>query len=64
MEFGNFIDRIFRGQVIDFIEIFPSTHFPLFNLADIYIVVGWVILAFLFAMYTYKEILSKKKSKE
>lgn len=57
---GNLIDRIFRGQVVDFIEIIPSTHFPIFNLADIYIVIGWIILAFTFAMYTYKEIQAKK----
>lgn len=62
--FGNFIDRVFRGQVVDFIQIFPKTHFPVFNLADIYIVIGWVILAFTFAMYTYKEIQAKKDNKE
>ncbi len=62
--FGNFIDRVFRGQVVDFIEIFPSTHFPVFNLADIYIVAGWIILAFMFAMYSYKEILNRKKVRD
>lgn len=36
---GNFIDRVLRGKVIDFIEVFPETHFPVFNLADIYIVI-------------------------
>ena len=61
---GNFIDRVFRGQVVDFIEIFPETHFPVFNLADVYIVVGWVILAFCFAKYTYQEIESRKKNKK
>ncbi|MCI8482037.1 MAG: signal peptidase II [Clostridia bacterium] len=58
---GNFVDRIFRTQVVDFIEIFPKIHFPVFNLADIYIVFGWVILAFSFAMYTYKEMKIRKK---
>lgn len=62
--FGNFIDRVFRGQVVDFIEIFPSTHFPVFNLADIYIVIGWIILAFMFAMYSYKEILNRKRVRD
>ena len=61
---GNFIDRMFRGKVIDFIEIFTHTHFPVFNLADIYIVFGWIILAFSFAVYTYKEIQARKKDKE
>lgn len=58
--FGNVIDRVFRGKVVDFIQIFPNTHFPVFNLADVYIVVGWVILAFTFAMYTYEEIREKR----
>lgn len=61
---GNFIDRVFRGQVVDFIEVFPSTHFPIFNLADVYIVLGWIMLAFTFALYSYKEIQARKKEKE
>lgn len=58
--FGNVIDRVFRGKVVDFIQAFPNTNFPVFNLADVYIIVGWVILAFTFAMYTYKEIQEKR----
>ena len=57
---GNFIDRIFRGQVVDFIEVFPKIHFPIFNIADICIVVGWIMIAYTFARYTYKEVLVKK----
>ena len=49
---GNFIDRIFRGHVIDFIDITGIISFPKFNLADIYIVCGWIILAFIFAKNT------------
>lgn len=62
--FGNFIDRITRGFVVDFISIFPDTNFPKFNLADMYITIGWVFLAFVFAMYTYKEIKNNRKIKE
>lgn len=62
--FGNLIDRISRGYVIDFINIFPSINFPKFNFADIYITAGWVVLAFIFALYTYKEIKNSKKLKE
>lgn len=58
--FGNVIDRVFRGKVVDFIQLFPNTNFPVFNLADVYIIIGWVILAFTFAMYTYKEIQEKR----
>ena len=59
--FGNFIDRIARGYVVDFINIFPSINFPKFNFADMYITIGWIIFAFVFALYTYKEIQNSKK---
>lgn len=39
--FGNLIDRVIRGYVIDFLDftIF-NYHFPVFNIADIGIVIG------------------------
>ena len=44
---GNFLDRIFRGFVIDFIDIYISDyHWPAFNLADSWITVGFMILIF------------------
>ena len=43
---GNLIDRLFRGHVIDYIDINKFITYPLFNLADICIVLG-VILIFL-----------------
>lgn len=58
--FGNLIDRIFRGFVVDFISIFPSTNFPKFNFADMFITIGWIALAFVFALNTYKEIKANK----
>ena len=61
---GNVIDRVCRGNVVDFIQIFPSTHFPVFNLADIYIVIGWIELDFCFSLYIYKEIQEIKKNKK
>lgn len=42
---GNTIDRIFRGFVIDYVDI-VFWKFPCFNLADILIVVGSFLLAF------------------
>lgn len=42
---GNIIDRVFYGGVIDFIGfIFGNYHFPVFNIADICIVIGAVLL--------------------
>ena len=39
----NFIDRFFRGYVIDFIY-FSLIDFPVFNLADVYVVVSGIFL--------------------
>lgn len=48
---GNFIDRVFRGYVVDFIYI-SLIHFPTFNLADIYVTCGAaLLLIFVFVRY-------------
>ena len=36
---GNLIDRIFRGHVVDYIDISPIIKYPVFNFADICIVI-------------------------
>jgi signal peptidase II len=44
--FGNLVDRIFRGSVVDFLDFYVrSYHWPAFNVADSAIVVGAGILA-------------------
>ena len=44
---GNFIDRIFRGFVIDFIDIYIGKyHWPAFNIADSCITVGFVAVSY------------------
>ncbi len=40
---GNFLDRIFKGYVIDFIDIIPID-FPIFNFADVFLVSGLFII--------------------
>ena len=44
--FGNLADRIFRGAVVDFIDVrlYQSIHFPAFNIADSSLSVGLFLL--------------------
>ena len=47
---GNTIDRIFRGYVIDFIDIhYENFHWPAFNFADTMISLG--IIMYIFKIY-------------
>ncbi len=42
---ANLIDRIFRGFVVDYIDISPLIKYPVFNIADMCIVIGCVAIA-------------------
>ena len=50
---GNFIDRLFRGFVVDFIY-FSIIDFPIFNVADIYVTLS-VIALLILIFFHYKE---------
>ena len=55
---GNFIDRLFRKEVVDFINTYVFTYdFPIFNVADSALVIG----VFLLLLQTFLE---GKQSKE
>ncbi|MBR2744549.1 MAG: signal peptidase II [Clostridia bacterium] len=45
---GNFIDRAFRSYVVDFIDFGKIINFPIFNIADIYVVCGVIIIGISF----------------
>lgn len=50
---GNMIDRLRLDYVVDFFS-FVLIHFPIFNVADIYVTVATAVLVFLLLFY-YKE---------
>jgi len=39
---GNYLDRLFRGYVVDFVHL---QHWPVFNIADAYVTAGVAMLA-------------------
>lgn len=56
---GNFIDRLFRKEVVDFINTFIFTYdFPIFNIADASLTIGVTIL------FIYMLIFEGKQKKE
>ena len=52
---GNYIDRLFEGKVTDFLLFYIGSYpFPIFNVADMAITCGTVLLA-IYMLFIYKE---------
>jgi len=62
---GNFYDRLVRGYVVDFLEV-TFFDYPVFNLADIYVVLGTLlfVLLIIFVIKEESEIADKKTNDE
>lgn len=59
---SNVVDKIIRGYVTEFIDF--GHHFPVFNVADFFVVIGWVAIAAIFANFTVKEWRDKKEEND
>lgn len=55
---SNTIERIFRSYVTEFIDF--GHNLPVFNLADLFVIIGWIAVAATFAVFTVKEWRNKK----
>ena len=60
---NNLIDRSLRGYVVDYIDISSIFKFPVFNIPDMLICIGWFMLVICVYMYWKKEIKEPKKGK-
>lgn len=59
----NVIDKIFHGYVIEYIDIKQLINLPVFNLGDIFVIIGWVSVAAIFAGFTVREWRNNKTKK-
>ena len=57
---SNLIDRIVRGYVVDYIDINQIFSYPIFNIADISIVLGSILLIAFVIIKTMKQENEKK----
>lgn len=55
---SNLIDRICRGYVVDYIDINKIIEYPIFNIADIAIVIGIIIMI----IFILKETIKKQEN--
>lgn len=51
---GNSIDRLLNGFVVDFLR-FDFINFPIFNIADIYVVTGTILLGIIMIFFIKEE---------
>ena len=59
---SNIIDRIFRGYVLEWIKISNIGWLPTFNIADVFVLVGWILVVGNFAYFTAEEWKNKKRN--
>ncbi len=57
---SNTLDRIFRGFVVEFIDF---KALPVLNIADIFVILGWISFIIIFTSFTMNEMKSNKNKK-
>lgn len=59
---SNLIDRIARGYILEWIDINKIEWLPMFNIADIFVFIGWILVVGKFTYFTAKELNERKNS--
>lgn len=62
-EILNVIDKIVRGYVAEIFDVTQVINLPVFNIADLFILIEWVSIAAIFASFIMKELRKKKTEK-
>ena len=57
---SSIIDKVARGYLVEFIDFTPSISLPILNIADIFVIIGWIGFAWIFAVFTVKEIRARR----
>lgn len=57
---SNVVNRVIRGYVTEFIDFGQVIGLPVLNIADIFVLIGWIGVAAIFAVFTGKEWRSKR----
>ncbi|MDL2248652.1 signal peptidase II [Tyzzerella sp. OttesenSCG-928-J15] len=60
---GNSVDRLINGYVVDFLQ-FEFINFPIFNIADVYVVCGTFLLAWAILFFVKDEPVEAKEIKD
>jgi signal peptidase II len=56
---GNYLDRVVRGYVVDFVHVH---HWPVFNVADVYITAGYILLGLVYFVYRRNGTVTQRES--
>ena len=57
---SNTFDKVVRGYLVEFIDFTPSISLPILNIADIFILIGWIGFAWIFFFFSVKEIQARR----
>lgn len=57
---SNVIDKMVKGYVVEYIDFTKVISLPIFNIADIFVLIGWLSVVAIFTAFTVKERNNKK----